>query len=151
MSTFRRLRLGESLRLMSGRETGQRLLTVSRFPRYVSSLPPRLFPPAADPIDLSDDRWEVFYLFEEETAREVLGEKWRPLALAGFMTVFGFRNPVKGVSLRVCQALIMPEFQRQGDHYKLDGRDTFGCLNPGIIRLRRPGCIGRKSPAISFC
>ena len=70
---------------------------------------------AADPIDLTDDRWEVFYLFEEETKREVLGEKWRPAALAGYFTVFGFRNPVKGVSLRICQALILPHFQRQGE------------------------------------
>ncbi|CAM9543885.1 unnamed protein product [Laminaria digitata] len=69
---------------------------------------------AADPIDLTDDRWEVFYLFEEETTREVLGEKWRPAALAGYFTLFGFRNPVKGVSLRICQALILPRFQRQG-------------------------------------
>lgn len=70
--------------------------------------------PAADAIDLTDDRWEVFYLFEEETPRQVLGEKWKPNALAGYFTVFGFRNPVKGVSLRICQALILPLFQRQG-------------------------------------
>lgn len=69
---------------------------------------------AADSVDLTDDRWEVFYLFQEETAREVLGEKWRPEALVGYFTVFGFRNPVKGVSLRICQALVLPQFQRQG-------------------------------------
>ena len=74
-----------------------------------------LWTTAADPIDLTDDRWEVFYLFEEETTREVLGEKWRPAALAGYFTVFGFRNPVKGVGLRICQALIVPQFQRQGE------------------------------------
>lgn len=73
-----------------------------------------LEPIAADAIDLTDDRWEVFYLFEEKTPREVLGEKWRPSALAGYFTAFGFRNPVKGVSLRICQALILPQFQRQG-------------------------------------
>ncbi|CAM9198976.1 unnamed protein product [Scytosiphon promiscuus] len=71
---------------------------------------------AADAIDLTDDRWEVFYLFEEETPREVLGEKWRPTALVGYFTVFGFRNPVKGVSLRICQALVLPQFQRQAGH-----------------------------------
>ncbi|CAM9210043.1 unnamed protein product [Hapterophycus canaliculatus] len=71
---------------------------------------------AADAIDLTDDRWEVFYLFEEETPRQVLGEKWRPAALVGYFTVFGFRNPVKGISLRVCQALVLPQFQRQGMH-----------------------------------
>lgn len=70
---------------------------------------------AADQIDLSDDRWEVFYLFEEETPREVLGEKWRPVALAGYFTVFGFRNPVKGISWRICQALVLPQYQRQGE------------------------------------
>eukprot|EP00752_Nemacystus_decipiens_P005203 g4722.t1 len=72
---------------------------------------------AADNIDLTDDRWEVFYLFQDEggpATRQVLGEKWRPAALAGYFTVFGFRNPVKGVSLRICQALTLPQFQRQG-------------------------------------
>lgn len=59
----------------------------------------------------------MFYLFQDEEEppkREVLGEKWRPAALAGYFTVFGFRNPVKGVSLRICQALVLPQFQRQG-------------------------------------
>ncbi|CAM9355985.1 unnamed protein product [Ectocarpus fasciculatus] len=68
----------------------------------------------ADAIDLTDDRWEVFYLFQEEPPQGVLGEKWRPAALAGYFTAFGFRNPVKGVSLRICQALVLPQFQRQG-------------------------------------
>lgn len=75
------------------------------------------FHAAADNIDLTDDRWEVFYLFQDEEdppKREVLAEKWRPAALAGYFTVFGFRNPVKGVSLRICQALVLPQFQRQG-------------------------------------
>lgn len=57
----------------------------------------------------------MFYLFEEEVSREVLGEKWRPAAFVGYFTVFGFRNPVKGVSLRVCQALLLPQYQRQGE------------------------------------
>lgn len=82
---------------------------------------------AADDIDLSDDRWEVFYLFEEETPREVLGEKWRPAALAGYFTVFGFRNPVKGVSLRICQALILPQFQRQGKNGAAKSKEAL-CL-----------------------
>lgn len=69
---------------------------------------------AADSIDLEDDRWEVFYVFEEKTPREVLSEKWLPEAFVGYFTIFGFRNPVKGASLRICQALILPQFQRQG-------------------------------------
>lgn len=89
------------------------LLRLWFFERLTSCPPPATT--AADPIDLTDDRWEVFYLFEEESSREVLGEKWRPAAFAGYFTLFGFRNPVKGVSLRVCQALILPQFQRQGE------------------------------------
>lgn len=74
---------------------------------------------AADSIDLEDDRWEIFYVFEEKTLREVLSEKWLPEAFVGYFTVFGFRNPVKGASLRICQALILPQFQRQGKVYRV--------------------------------
>lgn len=84
---------------------------------------------AADPIDLSDDRWEIFYFFEEKE-REVLGEKWRPSELAGFFTVFGFRNPVKGVTLRICQALVLPRHQRQGS----SGSDGEKLLSYSLVR-----------------
>ncbi|CAM9105274.1 unnamed protein product, partial [Discosporangium mesarthrocarpum] len=64
---------------------------------------------AADSIDLSDDRWEIFLIFQEATSEECYDA-----ALVGYFTVFNFRNPVKGVSFRICQALILPLFQRQG-------------------------------------
>ncbi|CAM9207078.1 unnamed protein product [Ectocarpus sp. 6 AP-2014] len=85
----------------------------------------------ADAIDLMDDRWEVFYLFQEEPPQGVLGEKWRPAALAGYFTAFGFRNPVKGVSLRICQALVLPQFQRQGH-----GKELLSFLY-GLARSRK--------------
>ena len=54
--------------------------------------------------------WRVMYLFEK------LGDS--QYALAGYMTLFHFdspfRKPMPGTILRVCQALILPPFQRAG-------------------------------------
>lgn len=60
----------------------------------------------ADDIDVSDDRWEVLYTFEEKGGGA--------LCLVGYQTLFRFRNPFKGDILRVCQSLVLPWHQRCG-------------------------------------
>lgn len=65
----------------------------------------QLFIDAASAIDLEDDRWRVLTLWARAGERA---------AVAGFATAFVFQNPVKGPSLRVCQTLILPPYQRQG-------------------------------------
>mmetsp|Transcript_25700 Transcript_25700/g.80461 ORF Transcript_25700/g.80461 Transcript_25700/m.80461 type:complete len:451 (-) Transcript_25700:2940-4292(-) len=65
----------------------------------------------ADAVSLADDRWEVFYVFE------ALSEGRR--RFAAYQTVFHFRNPVRGVVARVCQALVLPWYQRQGHGRRL--------------------------------
>jgi hypothetical protein len=60
----------------------------------------------ADGVDFRDDRWEALFLFE------VIGsEEKQQYRLAGYMTLFTFRNPVVGSKLRVCQALVFPGMQ----------------------------------------
>ena len=41
------------------------------------------------------------------------------MCLAGFLTLYAFNNPLKGKSIRVCQVLILPPFQRQGHGQRL--------------------------------
>lgn len=74
----------------------------------------------ADAVDLMDDRWDVYYLMmEPPPPRGSNGNGGQrkpppPALLVGFFTVFSFRNPLKGVSLRICQALVLPPEQRKG-------------------------------------
>ncbi|CAM9424298.1 unnamed protein product, partial [Choristocarpus tenellus] len=67
----------------------------------------------ADSIDLKDDRWEIFYIFGEKQ-QDILNKKERRRSLVGYFTAFNFRNPIKGISFRICQALVFPMYQRQG-------------------------------------
>ncbi|CAM9942467.1 unnamed protein product, partial [Phaeothamnion confervicola] len=74
----------------------------------------------ADKIDLSDERWEVFYLYHVEKVESgpAVGDK-APAKEAcgddnGYFTVHNFRNPLLGVRQRVCQALLLPPYQRRG-------------------------------------
>lgn len=60
----------------------------------------------ADGVDFRDDRWEALFLFEVTQRNDQ--SQYR---LAGYMTLFTFRNPVVGSKLRVCQALVFPGMQ----------------------------------------
>jgi hypothetical protein len=58
-------------------------------------------------VDPSEDAWELLYLYERATEGALL--------FAGYYTLFAFVNPLRGKVLRVCQALILPHYQRQGE------------------------------------
>lgn len=62
----------------------------------------------ADAVDFSDERWEVINLYKcgptDCTYR----------SLAGYITLFTFLNPFKGLKMRVCQALVLPHVQKKG-------------------------------------
>jgi histone acetyltransferase 1 len=67
----------------------------------------------ADNVDVSSDEdggyWKVMYVFE------LIENKY---ALAGYMTLFHFYSPFKkpksGIVVRICQALLLPPYQRMG-------------------------------------
>jgi histone acetyltransferase 1 len=117
----------------------------------------------ADSVDLNDERWVVYYLYcrtkddkSSSSKRAKVGTgKARPCdhrdfyMLAGYYTVFRFLNPVRGTMWRICQALVLPQFQRQGHGKKMyrqilqDARQSPGvaAVNvedpaPGFRRLR---------------
>lgn len=67
----------------------------------------------ADEVDVSDDKegfWSVLYLFRKHAANKY--------SLAGYVTLYHFpspfRKPIPGTVVRVCQALILPPYQRSG-------------------------------------
>ena len=41
------------------------------------------------------------------------------MCLAGYLTLYAFNNPLKGKSVRICQVLVLPPFQRQGHGQRL--------------------------------
>jgi hypothetical protein len=68
---------------------------------------------AASAIDVKDDRWEVFGVFE--VAR--VGDLDDNASLVGYCTAYTFTNPTRAVqpnAIRICQFVILPSFQRQG-------------------------------------
>jgi len=77
----------------------------------------------ADSLDFSVDRWEAVFLFKVlkqsiSTTDQVVNIQHR-YALVGYVTLFSFQNPILGAKLRICQALIFPNFQRQGLGHKM--------------------------------
>lgn len=74
----------------------------------------------ADTVDLNSNEgggtWEVLYLFRVHRSNDE--EKDVKFSLAGYMTLFRFYSPFKkpkaGIILRICQALILPPYQRYG-------------------------------------
>jgi histone acetyltransferase 1 len=85
----------------------------------------------ADFVDVKDDRWTLYYLYRKGAhgkpsssskrakldygrAEEASVGSCSVYFLAGYYTVFQFRNPFCGAMWRICQALILPQFQRQG-------------------------------------
>ena len=66
----------------------------------------------ADDINVSDTQsgfWKVLYLFQKQVSG---------YSLVGYITLFHFNSPFHkpepGIIVRVCQALVLPSYQRQG-------------------------------------
>lgn len=68
-----------------------------------------------DIASINDGSWSVVYLFRKHATRQY--------SLAGFMTLFffpaPFRKPQPGTIVRVCQALLLPLYQRAGHGRRL--------------------------------
>lgn len=69
---------------------------------------------SADGVNLHQSNaggyWKVMYLFQKHGTRRY--------SLCGFLTLFHFhspfRKPTAGIIMRICQALLLPPYQRQG-------------------------------------
>lgn len=68
-----------------------------------------------DPTEENGTAWKMIYLFRKHTPHEY--------SLCGYMTLYyflsPFRKPVSGIVVRVCQALIVPPYQRMGHGKRL--------------------------------
>ncbi|KAG9415855.1 histone acetyltransferase 1 [Aphanomyces cochlioides] len=67
----------------------------------------------ADDIDVDDPRWSLYVIFDVSQGR------YLPM---GYITIFTFNTPLKqGMSqnVRICQALILPQYHRQGHGERL--------------------------------
>ena len=123
----------------------------------------KLFIETADDVDVSDENdgfWSVLYLFREHNLSDNDAAKTGnnlQYSLAGYITLFHFYAPFKkpkpGIILRVCQALILPPYQRAGhgsdllqvvheyaNKYSIDGQKIVE-VNvedpaPGFVALR---------------
>ena len=74
-----------------------------------------------DDVDPEAGDWELLYLVQRPNAQAQDGNgngagngEEGAVVLAGYLTIYAFNNPLKGKGLRVCQALVLPPFQRQG-------------------------------------
>jgi histone acetyltransferase 1 len=76
----------------------------------------------ANGIDITDDRWEIYYIVKvvppqqdsNSDSNAAPQQQQQQQQLVGYFTVFNFRNSFTGVHMRICQALILPPYQRQG-------------------------------------
>ncbi|GAB5035015.1 histone acetyltransferase [Nannochloropsis oceanica] len=104
---------------------------LANFHRRVQKLAP-WFIENGDDVDPEGGEWEVLYLLalppslpaSHEPAEGAMASppKIPPATapfLVGYLTLFAFTNPLKGKALRLCQALILPPFQRQGHGQRL--------------------------------
>mmetsp|Transcript_20479 Transcript_20479/g.33711 ORF Transcript_20479/g.33711 Transcript_20479/m.33711 type:complete len:518 (+) Transcript_20479:83-1636(+) len=81
----------------------------------------RWFIETADDVNISDEDggfWTVMYLFRKHDDKSPDNMKSSRYSLAGYITLFHFhapfRKPNPGIIVRVCQALILPTYQRAG-------------------------------------
>ncbi|KAL7432135.1 hypothetical protein ACHAXM_002967 [Skeletonema potamos] len=82
----------------------------------------RWFIETADDVNISDDNggfWSVLYLFRKHDDKSPDdGTSTFRYSLAGYTTLFHFhapfRKPNPGIIVRICQALILPMYQRAG-------------------------------------
>ena len=65
----------------------------------------------ADSVEFKDDKWEILLLFKRPL-RSTQSEKTL-YSFVGYMTLYTFNNPL-GKRARICQALVLPPFKRQG-------------------------------------
>ncbi len=93
----------------------------------------------ADDVDLTSDEgggsWKVLYLFHKQQQQQQLQHSKNDVykySLVGYVTLFAFYSPFKkpksGIVLRICQALILPPYQRCG-HGKVFIRAVYDYAN----------------------
>ena len=66
---------------------------------------------AASPVELEDEQWTVYGLYERLTAQTTV------YSFAGFATTYSFINPARQarpLSIRLAQLVVLPPFQRAG-------------------------------------
>jgi histone acetyltransferase 1 len=72
----------------------------------------------AEDIDVNDSSWKVLYLFRKHDSTSL-----PQYSLVGYMTLYSFANPFRrpkpGTILRICQAMVLPHYQRQGHGARL--------------------------------
>lgn len=79
----------------------------------------RFFIETADDVDVANQsdggNWTILYLCQMHKARQY--------SLAGYFTLFHFnspfRKPAPGIVVRICQALILPPYQRSGHGFMM--------------------------------
>jgi histone acetyltransferase 1 len=72
----------------------------------------------ADDVNVANDRdgrWKILYLFRRHEPVQ--------FSLAGYITLYHFRSPFRkprpGTVVRICQALILPPYQRMGHGHRM--------------------------------
>ena len=67
--------------------------------------------------------WKVLYLFHQHELNCQSEKREARYSLAGYITLFSFyspfRKPQPGLVMRICQALILPPYQRDGHGRKM--------------------------------
>ena len=90
---------------------------------YHNSVQPlaRWFIETADEVNISKEDggfWSVLYLFREHSIMSSGDGSTCQFSLAGYVTLFHFHSPFRkpqaGIIVRICQALIIPTYQRAG-------------------------------------
>jgi len=69
-----------------------------------------------DDVDLAEGEWQVLYLYHLPAEDAVIAPRF-----VGYLTLYGFNNPVKGKGLRVCQVIVLPSHQRKGEELRVGG------------------------------
>ena len=111
----------------------------------------------ADDVNVSDNQsgfWKVLYLFQKQASG---------YSLVGYITLFHFNSPFHkpepGIIVRICQALVLPSYQRQGHgkrmmqcvydvmHGKYEG--AYSDVNQKIIQINvedpAPGFVALRN------
>lgn len=82
------------------------------------------FVDAASYIDVDDDRWDYYLLFEKYQE-----DSHTMYAFAGYMTVYNYYAYPEKIRPRISQALVLPPFQRQGHGATLIQTFYNGCYH----------------------
>jgi histone acetyltransferase 1 len=92
----------------------------------------------ADEVNVADNRsggcWKILYLFRKHGPSQ--------FSLAGYFTLYHFRSPFRrphpGTVVRICQALVLPPYQRMGHGHRM--------LNCVYDLAHRDGTTDPQSP-----